>query len=246
MKRIYLRLAIILLFSGTHLLYSQNETTTTDGNNTTEETTTNDTNTTTEETDSDRRPLNGFDGIAWGTQYQTVKDRFRTLSGSKDAAQRVEILQDVPKKELLIARHDILYRYVFYSTPEEVKTLADLRDNGHTEPDSTDADENKDKGSRFFFAESTFTMVPADDIYDLLKRKYGERTSSTYKEKEMRGAHVWDLDGGYLVQWVNPYLEKPYTRSIYYISKELRDEIKKDLNEYRYFQELKNIENIIP
>lgn len=177
-----------------------------------------------------RGNLTGFQGIMWATNYESVKEEFRTLSSSPDVKDPVEIIRDIPEREILIRRNGIYYRYVFYKKTEE---------------NSNEENQKEENTPRFFFIESSFPFVPSDKIYEKLKEKYGEKTSSSVN-KDNSGAYVWETEDGYIVQWLEPYNTEPYTRSIYYISKKIRTEIEKDLEEYQNYRELKAVKNLLP
>ena len=185
--------------------------------------------------------LDGFSGVRWGTKYQDVKERFRTLSNNKDVEYPIEIIFDSKGKKLLVRRANIYYNYLFYkkTTPEKMK------DKKIIDKQANNGEENEaSKIARFFFTSSSFPFVPSKEIYNKLKAKYGAHTTSTSDKN--KGAYVWDISEGIVVQWVEAYKDQPYTRSIYYISKEIREEIMKDLVEYQNYKELKAVENIVP
>lgn len=240
----------------------------------TEADTNTDNNTINEENGPDRS-LSGFNGIEWGSSYNAVKDYFRRLSESEDTDVKIEIVRDVPEKEILIERKGIEYRYVFYKKPEmsDEKQRSDIdivpvdEDNTNEEnnpegneearPDNenNNADNNEEntgptekerRTPRLFFVHTHFTMLPTDQLYEKVKQKYGERTGRRMNDDEDRGAYLWDLKEGYLVQWVEPFEEQIYTRDLTYVSKEIREEIKKDLREYQYHRELKALDGILP
>ncbi len=175
------------------------------------------------------RDIPGFDGISWGTRYANVKQRFIDLMGQAQTEQRVEIISDTPDREIIVQRAGILYKYSFYKNPA---------------PRSEDpnAEENN---PRFFYAESAFPLVPSEDLHSKLVEKYGERTASS-RNKDNRGAYIWTLPNGYLVQWVEPYEKGSYTRRLSYLSKTIRDEINTDIKYYQYKKELAALEAILP
>lgn len=186
--------------------------------------------------------LTGFDGINWGTPYQEVKDRFVALAQSSQVEDKVEILHDIPEREILVSRKGILYRYVFYQKPHGVE-----KPSPPLPPNTDNIPENpKQNPGVFFFAESLFPLVSAEDLYQKLSEKYGQMTNKVLQEKEQRGAYLWDFSDGLLVQWIEPYEKKPYTRNLYYVSKKIREEIQRDLQEYQYQKELKILKDILP
>ena len=98
--------------------------------------------------------------------------------------------------------------------------------------------------ARFFFVESNFPMLPAEMLSQKLNLRYGNPTGSSASESN--GFYLWDIKNGYLIQWVEAYQGKAYSRNIYYVSKEIREEIMADLKEYQQYRELKALEKIIP
>ncbi len=193
--------------------------------------------------------ITGFDGIAWGATYSDVKERFVALAQSKDVQEKIEIVNDIPEREILIMRKGILYRYVFYKKPlmkKDTKPAAPDMVNGTDDIPPGNEGQQTVAAPRFFFVESIFPLVASEDLYKKLSEKYGNRTNTSINEKEPRGAYIWDLPDGLLVQWLESYEKKPYTRNLYYISKQIRDEIRKDMQDYNYQREIKILDSILP
>ena len=61
----------------------------------------------------------------------------------------------------------------------------------------------------------------------------------------MRGAYSWEKEEGFLVQWVEPYAKQGYTRSLYYLSRKIRDEIKADLQAWQFVREIKALDSLL-
>ncbi len=183
----------------------------------------------------------GFQGILWSTKYADVKEEFRTLSSNPEVKDPAEIIRDIPDKEILIKRNGIYYRYVFYKKVDPSgKTVSP------EESSATPAENQKEEDiPRFFFMESYFPFVPSDQIYNKLKEKYGEKTGASMN-KDNSGAYFWETPDGYIVQWVEPYRKAPFTRSIYYISRKIKEEIEKDYSQYNNYRELKAVEKLLP
>ncbi len=278
---------------------------------------------------SENQQLSGHDGFLWGSSYETVRERLKTLAESGETDPPLDIIYDDPQKEIRISRGGVVYRYVFYAEPEELaqrrnekmakaqnppppveaappepETAKDTAEEQALDPelpadtdaysdeaifaafeedmaqagqngqettvkppvaDPVDAKENqgvqnnqnmggsKTKKSestmqaqaRFFFLESTFPYLPAEELYQKISAKYGSRTGNTVN-KEKRGAYIWELDNGYLIQWVDPFEQGMYTRSIYYLSQDMAAQIGKDYQEFMYLRELNTIEKILP
>ena len=192
-----------------------------------------------------KQSISGFDGINWGTTYKDVKEKFRTLAAQPNENDNVEIIADTPDREILIKRRDIFYRYVFYKKPES-KIVDSMVKSQAPSVAKLGAKDPTEGSARFFFVESIFPLLVAEDVYKKLSEKYGERTGNTVG-REQRGAFVWnnESDEGFLFQWVEPYAKQGYTRSIYYLSRKIRDEIKSDLQLWQFVRELKAIESLV-
>ena len=180
-----------------------------------------------------KRGLPGFDGVNWGTDFNAVKERFKEISSSGQAKDPLEIVNESKDRELLVNRGGIFYRYAFYMKPDILKEKA------------AEGEEQQAEQGKLFLMQSNFPPMPTEDLYKKLNAKYGARTSSTVNA-QMQGAYVWDLADGFLIQWVEPYQQKAYTRSLIYISKNLREEMQKDLNKYQYNRELKSLDKVLP
>jgi hypothetical protein len=187
----------------------------------------------------------GFDGIAWGVTYKEMKDKFRVMASNANAADNVEIISDNPDREILIRRREIYYRYVFYKKPPQ-KSVESM-----PKPDAAKATAEKPAEvdatagtAKFFFVESIFPLLKSEELYAKLSEKYGQRTGSSVGETP-RGAYSWEKDEGFLVQWVEPYAKQGYTRSLYYLSRKIRDEIKSDLQAWQFVREIKAIESLL-
>ncbi len=185
--------------------------------------------------------LDGFGGISWGSTYKDVKERFRVLGMQKQEQSTPEILYDNPGKELLIKRDDIRYRYVFYkktdlsSTESPISLAVDMPTEKMIPEDM----------AHLFFVETTFILVESNRLYKKLKAKYRKPISNTVK-MDQNGAYVWDLAEGYVIQWQEHYHKSLFTRNVYYISKKIKKEIAKDLDNYFFSKEFKTIDKILP
>ena len=197
--------------------------------------------------------LSGFDGMKWGTDYKEAKDKFRTLASSGETKEPVSIIADIPDTEFKVERSKLVYRYLFYKKPEillnqknqnsptENNTSGDKPQQGNN---STTSDNDK-AIPRLFLVESTFPYVPAEELYNKISAKYGARNGGNLDDKTNRGYYLWNLDGGYVIQWIDPYMKKPFSRSIYYLSKEIVEEIKLDFPKFQYSNELKILKDIL-
>lgn len=188
--------------------------------------------------------MEGFDGVAWGMTYKDMKERFRTMAANANAADNVEIVSDTPDREILIRRREIYYRYVFYKKPADKMVESMPKPTAGKPPEKPAADDPTAGSAKFFFVESIFPLLKAEELYTKLSEKYGQRTGSSVGETN-RGAYTWEKEEGFLVQWVEPYGKGGYTRSLYYLSRKIRDEIKSDLQAWQFVREIKALDNLL-
>lgn len=188
--------------------------------------------------------IEGFDGTAWGITYKEMKDKFRVMASNANAADNVEIVSDTPDREILIRRREIYYRYVFYKKPPQKPMESMPKPETGKPPEKPAADDPTAGTAKFFFVESIFPLLKSEELYTTLTAKYGQRTGSSVGET-MRGAHTWEKDEGFMVQWVEPYAKQGYTRSLYYISRKIRDEIKGDLQAWQFVREIKALDSLL-
>jgi len=197
--------------------------------------------------------ITGFNGSQWGTFYKDIKDKFRTLqnNGEADPGNNTQftIVSDVEDSELIVENNKILYRYFFYQKPEGIEQ--ENQNIQQNQANQTPADNNnvantegtKNEG-RLVLVESTFPYISSDLILNKLELKYGKPTSSSIN-KNNRGTYLWSTDRGYIVQIVDQYDLKPFTRSIFYISTDIINEMKSDFPRYMQKSELNYIKNLI-
>ncbi|PKL32874.1 MAG: hypothetical protein CVV45_10480 [Spirochaetae bacterium HGW-Spirochaetae-10] len=182
------------------------------------------------------RRLAGFAETPWMSEYTQVKDRFSALSESAASVDRIEILMAVRNQYILIKRNDVLYRYNFYKTPYEVLKLTnhDLQKEQWEEAEAV-----------LYQVKIIQPFIASDSISKKLEVAYGPRTRSTVKPETKRGADIWELEGGFIFQWYEPYNGRPYTRTIDYISDELARRILKEREEYFSAEELDLLRKMI-
>ncbi len=167
--------------------------------------------------------LRGFAETPWRTTYTEVKARLRALATAQNAIERVEILNEVRNEYILVRRNDIDYRYSFYKTPLEVQRIANHQ---------LSSEEWDEQEAILFHVKVIMPFIDATLINTKLEGIYGRRTSSTVDERSGMGAAIWQLDGGFVFQWYEPYRRKPFTRSVDFLSKELAEQIMKEYADY--------------
>lgn len=168
-------------------------------------------------------PLNGFGGVAWKTTYTAARTHLKNLARSADAEERVEILSEDRNRYILVRRNDVLYRYNFYKTPLVIERIENHR---MTE------EEFDEKEALFYHVKVSMPLIPADRIAERLQKLYGKNTKSTVDKKKMMGADIWELEGGLLFQWSEPYKKTTFTRDLDYLSREMAATIMKEYELY--------------
>ncbi|HMU82111.1 MAG TPA: hypothetical protein PKE49_06905 [Leptospiraceae bacterium] len=179
--------------------------------------------------------LPGFAEIPWKATYSEVKTRLKNLSTAAVQTERVEILMEEKNKSILVRRNEVLYRYNFYRTPVEVLRIANH--------DLTDADYEQQEG-QLFQVRVTFSLIDAAKIQDRIEKSHGAKTKSTVDPKKMEGAEIWELPGGVILEWVEPYRKMKFSRTVDFLSSEMTKQIMKEYEDYFDAREKWIINNI--
>jgi hypothetical protein len=167
--------------------------------------------------------LTGFADAAWKSPYNQVKTQLKNLATSSRTTERVEILMEEKNKYILVRRNEVLYRYNFYKTPLGV---ARLDNHEYSEKDYEAAE------AVLYHVKVVIPFIDATMIKQRLEAAHGKNSSSTVDEKSMMGADVWELRGGFIFQWYEPYQKKAFTRTIDYLSAEMSQQIMKEYEDY--------------
>lgn len=186
-----------------------------------------------------RAPTSGLPGFAevpWKSTFTEVKTRLKSLSTAAVATERVEILTEEKNKTILVRRNDVLYRYNFYKTPIEVVRLAN-HELKQEEYDQTEA--------QLFHVKVIFSLIPADQIETKIEKSHGGRTKSTVDDKTMEGAQIWELTGGLVFQWVEPYKKMKFSRTVDFLSDDMARQIMKEYKDYFDAKEKWILQNIL-
>ncbi|MCB1325888.1 MAG: hypothetical protein KDK35_11695 [Leptospiraceae bacterium] len=167
--------------------------------------------------------LNGFAEIPWETSFSEARTRFRALATSASGSETVEIVNQVENDHILVRRNGILYRYSFYRTPYPVARLQrhDLTEEEHDQEEAL-----------LFHVKVILPFIRSDLIKEKLVEKFGRNTSSTVDPNKHDGADVWELNGGLIFQWYEPYNQTAYTRTIDYMSRSMAERILAEYADY--------------
>ncbi len=183
-----------------------------------------------------QRQLPGFADTPWNTTFSAVQQKFLDLAASETSSEKVEILRAERNRFILVKRNDVIYRYSFYKTPFNVQKL--------TNHDLTQEAFDEEEGI-LFHVKITPIFIAAGRIEERLESLYGKKTKSTVDKKTQEGANIWELEGGLIFQWSEPYNGNPYTRTMDYLSTEAAERILKDQEDYFDSKEKKILQQII-
>lgn len=164
----------------------------------------------------------GFADTAWKTSFSDVKGKMKNLATAAVSTERVEILQEERNKMILVRRNDVLYRYSFYKTPYNV---AKLQNHELSE------EEYDNQEALLYHVKVTMPFIESIRIKDKLKGLFGSPTKSTV-DKKMMGADIYDLPGGFVFQWYEPYQKVAYTRTLDYLSSDMAKLIMTEYADY--------------
>ncbi len=183
-----------------------------------------------------RSDLTGFAGTSWKSTFTQVRSHLKNLATSTTSTERVEIINMERNRSILVKRNGILYLYNFYKTPLQVQRLV----NHQVTEEEYDMQE-----ALLFHVKVTPSFIESSLIKKKLEGIYGPATRSTVKEKEHRGAAIWEMTGGFIFQWYEPYHKTAYTRTIDYMSREMAEKIMKEYEDYFDSREKQLLKEII-
>ncbi len=198
--------------------------------------------------------LDGFAEASWGMTYDSIREKFLSMSTNTESKEQIEIVNEKKDTSLLIKRNGVFYLYRFYATPPLVKELRPKDPNrAETDPTIENQTEYRENGILFSVG-VTFNLIPSAEIKAKLEKKYGKPRKETVGDDKVSGAGIWELvdrkenppRGGYAVQWKEGYRKLPFTRRIDYFSANIRDMITKDYKDFFSTQETKTLRDLIP
>ena len=166
--------------------------------------------------------LQGFADTAWKANFSQVKQRLKNLATSVNVSERVEILNEVRNKFILVRRNGVLYRYSFYRTPYNVALL-----NNH----DLSVEEHDQEEAVLFHVKVSTPFIDSKLVKDKLTGLYGLNTKTTV-DKKMMGADIWELDGGLIFQWYEPLRGRAFTRTVDYLSLDVAEVILAEYADY--------------
>lgn len=115
--------------------------------------------------------------------------------------------------------------------------------------------------SREYLVENSFGIIKQEEVVVVKKEKKAEgddepeevEVDKTEEANKIPAAYIWNLsndsdgkkDGGYIIQWNEPYQKKLYTKRMDYFSAELSSIINSDYKEYFSARETKIIFDLL-
>lgn len=203
---------------------------------------------------------NGLGDLQWGTIYDEARNKFVSLSRSTEIKEKVQIVSEVKNKSILVRRNNLLYMYRFYKRPSILTNLKEKEDSykGGEKKDHggrpslysvgiffspVPSVELKTKIEGKGYGKPT-KEIPFKTDESIDEEDENAKEAAALKERK-EGAYIWDFSeakfdkegkeskvGGFIIQWVEPYLKKGFTKRLDYFSSEHTDAITKDHEEY--------------
>ncbi|MFN3604468.1 MAG: hypothetical protein ACK4UJ_07140 [Leptonema sp. (in: bacteria)] len=180
--------------------------------------------------------LTGFLEDGWGTPFTEILDKFKSLATSPITKDNIQILHLEKNRYILIKRNNINYQYNFYKIPYEV-----LRLQNH----EVTKEEYEQKVGELYQVRVILPFIDSKLLEQKLEAAYGKKTKSTVDEKTLAGVDIWDLEGGYIFLWYEPYNKKAFSRRIDFISKTLSERILKESKDYFDSKEKQLLKDLI-
>lgn len=221
-------------------------------------------------------PGSGLGDAAWGNSYTNIRDKIMSIRNNPDIKEKIEIVNEVKDKSLLIRRNSISYLYRFYKKPKILEKFNKSK-------------EDEGKSSSLFSVGVYFSPVESLKLKKQVEDKYGKATKepqaqipkdkfsksedeedsidANADDKKIAGAYIWSFAragatsstespapkdsknapeaGGntqvapekankseFIIQWVEPYNKKAFTKRMDYFSVDRTDLINIDYKDY--------------
>jgi|GEM_PF-1767704 hypothetical protein len=216
-------------------------------------------------------PGSGLGDTAWGNSYVSIRDEINKIRQNPDIKEKIEIVNEVKDKSLLVKRNNITYLYRFYKKPKVLEKFNKSK-------------EDEGKGSSSLFSVGVyFSPVESLKLKKQVEDKYGkpsrepqaqipkdkfskpddenDSADDNVDDKKIAGAYTWSFkraDGTipgesaepsksaaanannpsksnkseFIIQWVEPYNRKAFTKRMDYFSVDRTDLINIDYKDY--------------
>ncbi len=214
-------------------------------------------------------PGSGLGDTAWGNSYVSIRDEINKIRQNPEIKEKIEIINEVKDKSLLVKRNNITYLYRFYKKPKLLDKFNKSKE-----------DEGKGSSSLFsvgvYFSpvESLKLKKQVEDKYgkpakepqaqiprDKFSKPEGEDDSAddNVDDKKIAGAYTWSFKRAestseaaepvksaaanaaspqksnkaeFIIQWVEPYNKKAFSKRMDYFSVDRTDLINIDYKDY--------------
>ncbi len=166
---------------------------------------------------------NGFEKVNWGTLLSKAKPNVKgKVSFSDD-------------KTVIVSKiNEIQYFYGLFHV--DLEKLKKVRGEANVPKDTPDE-------GKLFYVALKFPYLHKDLILEKITKKYGKPTSENIADN--KGAIAWDSDKTILVLWVDSFENKPYSRRITYVSKEIAKEVNKYYDDFFMYKEKDTIRKLL-
>ena len=224
-------------------------------------------------------PGSGLGDAAWGNSFATIRDKIMAIRNNPEIKEKIEIVNEVKDKSLLVKRNNITYLYRFYKKPKILEKFNKSK-------------EDEGKSSSLFSVGVYFSPVESLKLKDQVAGKYGKPTKepqaqipkdkfskpedeeddsdANNDDKKIAGAFIWSFmrAGGansetpapapapkdakstaeagvntqpapektnkseFIIQWVEPYNKKAFSKRMDYFSVDRTDLINIDYKDY--------------
>ncbi|MBK8399081.1 MAG: hypothetical protein IPL26_28060 [Leptospiraceae bacterium] len=222
-------------------------------------------------------PGSGLGDAAWGNSYVNIRDKIMAIRNTPEIKEKIEIVNEVKDKSLLVKRNNITYLYRFYKKPKILEKFNKSK-------------EDEGKSSSLFSVGVYFSPVESIKLKKQVEDKYGKATKepqaqipkdkfskpddeeddsdTNNDDKKIAGAYIWSFlrNGGsnpdspapapkeakttaeasantqpspeksnkseFIIQWVEPYNKKAFSKRMDYFSVDRTDLINIDYKDY--------------
>lgn len=206
-------------------------------------------------------PGAGLGDASWGKPFESIREQIMSIRNNPDVKEKIEILNEVKDKSLLVKRNNITYLYRFYKKPKILAKFNKSKENDHS-------------GTSMLFSVGIyFSPVESLKLKKQIEDKYGkvmkepqaqipkDKFSKPEDEddsldgnddsKKIAGFYSWTFKrtgetnvaegeskaqapskGEFILQWVEPYNKKAFSKRMDYFSIDKSDLINIDYKDY--------------
>lgn len=176
-----------------------------------------------------------FGGAAWGNQYVEVERQLQALKNKARSDEKVDIIDKKIDKYMIFKRDDIKYQYRFFKKESALSNPSTSS--------STSTGTSTQGTASLYSVGVFFSPVPFNDLKQMIVGKYKSNPKEILDDDKKPVALLWDLSsppalgrtgstGGYIVQWIETYKNKQYSKRIDYFGAEITKVINKNYEEY--------------